>query len=375
MDSKKTFKSTSRKLERYRSAQCLNCGHSLDLTDIYCPSCSQLNSTKQLSIKDFFGEFLSSIFTYDSRLRFTLKDPLLKPGIISKNYVKGQRLKYANPFRFFLSVSITYFILQSIGASLNLENNSSVVNNVTVDGVPVEISESKSLMETIDSINKEKETAIEINNNDSIFEKNKKRSESTIYLTESDLETIQWSKRIGERFFQYRKFYKETEIKDPIKALDSIGHENSSFNRWVYNKNRSMDRIVENPISFANYLFGKIPFFLFLFAPFFAFFFWLLYSRKKYNFMEHLVFIFHIFSFVFLIMLISYIPDLIIGSEVFLAISLLIIGPFYFYRALRKFYEQSHLLTIFKFVLLNIIFFASANVSALLFFLATAAVY
>ena len=85
--------------------------------------------------------------------------------------------------------------------------------------------------------------------------------------------------------------------------------------------------------------------------------------------MEHLILIFHIFSFVFLIMLISFIPDLIIGSE------FLIISPIYFYLALRRFYEQSHLLTIIKFVILNVIFFISANLAAALFFIATAAVY
>jgi len=375
MDPKKTFKSSSRKAERYRSSKCLNCNNNLELTDIYCPSCSQLNSTKQLSIKDFFGEFLSSVITYDSRLRFTLKDLLLKPGIISKNYVNGQRLKYANPFRFFLSVSISYFLLQGIATSLNITDNTPVVNNVTVNGDLVEVEDNKSLKETIDSINSENETVYEIYNEDTIFENKEKRTEVNLYLTESELDTIGWPNRVVKRFSQYRKFYKEQEIKEPSVALDSLGHDNTGMNRWIYNKNKSIDRIIENPVGFANYLLGKIPFFLFLFAPFFAFFFWLLYSRKKYNFMEHLIFIFHIFSFVFLIMLISYIPDLIIGSEIFLSISLLIIGPFYLYRALRKFYEQSHLFTIIKFVLLNIIFFVSANIAALLFFAATAAIY
>ena len=197
----------------------------------------------------------------------------------------------------------------------------------------------------------------------------------TVYISESKLEDIAWHSRDLERFFQYRKFYRNTDIKDPIKALDSLGHENTRWNQWMYSKNRSIDRIKENPMGFANYIFSKVPFFLFLFSPVFAFFFWLLYSREKYNFMEHLILIFHIFSFVFLIMLIGFIPDMIIGSEFLLAISLLIISPIYFYLALRRFYEQSHLLTIIKFVILNVIFFISANLAAILFFIATAVVY
>ena len=105
--------SNSRKAAKYRGVECLNCGHPLDLSDKYCPYCSQLNSTKQLSFTDFFAEFINSVVSYDSRLRYTVKDLLFKPGTITRNYINGQRLKYANPFRFYLSVSIIYFILQS----------------------------------------------------------------------------------------------------------------------------------------------------------------------------------------------------------------------------------------------------------------------
>ena len=109
---KKEF--SSRKSFNHRGTKCLNCGHPLDRSDIYCPHCSQLNSTKHLSFTDFFSEFLSSILVYDSRLRSTLKDLLFRPGVMSQNYIKGQRLKYANPFRFFLSVSIIFFLMKGV---------------------------------------------------------------------------------------------------------------------------------------------------------------------------------------------------------------------------------------------------------------------
>ena len=115
-------KTTGRKAAKYRGAECLNCGHPLDLSDVYCSYCGQLNTKKKLSLSDFFGEFLASIVNYDSRLRHTVKDILFRPGIITKNYVAGQRLRYANPFRFFLSTSIIYFLLQSLVSSFTGEN-------------------------------------------------------------------------------------------------------------------------------------------------------------------------------------------------------------------------------------------------------------
>ena len=107
----------SRKAIKFRGPECLNCKHPLDLSDVYCSYCGQLNTTKSLAIKDFFNEFLGSIITYDSKLRYTVRDLLFRPGVITRNYVNGQRLRYANPFRFFLSVSIIFFIFQGLIAT------------------------------------------------------------------------------------------------------------------------------------------------------------------------------------------------------------------------------------------------------------------
>lgn len=383
MSDKKEIKKSKKNIATYRGPKCLNCGCPLNLTDKFCPNCSQKNSTKQLSLKDFLDEFFSTLFTYDSRLRYTLKDLLFKPGTITKNYVEGQRLKYANPFRFFLSVSIIYFLIQGLSTSLGFDNDLSGVKvngdpiNVTtnfdsiINKVPINEQETialDSLITVLDSIKKSSKIKPEVT---------KKLKDSTIsYLTEKDLDTIRWDNRIVERILLYRKFYKNTEIKSASIALDSMKHSPTKINKWLYSKNDSIDRVSENPWGFANYLMGKVPFFLFFFAPFYALFFWLIYSTKKYSYMEHLIFIFHIFSFIFLASLIVYIPDLILGNVgALLAILLTFIGPFYFYKALRNFYNQNRIITILKFIILNFVFFIGSTISALFFFSISAAMY
>ncbi|PHS61694.1 MAG: hypothetical protein COB12_11900 [Flavobacterium sp.] len=377
MGSTKLTKEKSRKAAIYKGAECLNCGHPLKLTDKYCSNCSQLNSTKQLSINDFFNEFFSSLYTYDSRLRYTIKDLLFKPGVITRNYVAGQRLKYANPFRFYLSVSIIYFILLGLTSGDD--------TSIKVNGEPIDLTENVSEEITnptiesntyfnADSLNREIDSIIKTNTI-AIKEKESKKEETT-YLSEVELDTISWSTQTVKRIAMYREFYNETKIKNPDKALDSLKHNKNRWNTWLYSKNNTMDRVTENPGVFLNYMLGKIPFFLFFFAPFFAFFFWLLYSRKKYNYMEHLVFIFHIFSFSFLAAIIAYFPDLLLGdSNIVTAVVYLIIGPFYFYKALRNFYKQKRATTLFKFVIINLMFFIGSLIAATLFFTATAAVY
>src|SRR5690606_17834910 len=77
------------------------------------------NSTKKITLGDLFNEFFASIISYDSKLRKTLASLIFKPGKISKDYVLGKRLTYTNPFRFFLSIAIIYFILISFSNDLS----------------------------------------------------------------------------------------------------------------------------------------------------------------------------------------------------------------------------------------------------------------
>ncbi|MEH6765266.1 MAG: DUF3667 domain-containing protein [Aequorivita antarctica] len=364
MKHKKDEISTGRKSMQFRGEKCLNCGHPLDLSDVYCPHCSQLNSNKQLSAKDFFGEFLNSIVVFDSRFRNTLKDLLFRPGIITRNYAKGQRLKYANPFRFFLSVSIVYFLLNSLINVINpsidedLNLSSKIMDNAGLDSLQQNIK-----MTTVDAIRFADSVEMQ------------KPKKPLKYLSEKELDTMNFIKSYTERFSLYNSFYKKNKIKNAVTAIDSMHHRNTSFNRWVYSKNMTVEKIKENPNDFINYVISKIPFFLFFFTPFFALFFWLIYSRKKYTYMEHMVFIFHIFSFIFLAMLLFIIPDFIIGSKFFLGCLFMFIGPFYFYKALRNFYHQSRVLTLIKFVFLNTVFVIGLTFAALIFVAASAAIY
>ncbi len=410
-----------RKAQKYRGPECLNCKHPLELSDVYCSYCGQLNTTKNLSLKDFLGEFIGSIITYDSRFRFTIKDLLFRPGVITRNFVGGQRLKYANPFRFFLSVSIIYFLVQGLISTFTGESNF-VQDTTTTDGPNFELKKDgddfklvradkdtvdvDSILlnqkENLDSILSEQGVDLDsileqkgvnldsiltsdevirnpnldtIVNNINLFNRKKDTAQTYKYYSEEDLDTLSNAGKFFQRFVLYRDFYKTTKIKDPSLALDSLKHPQTNYNRWAYQKNEMFEEIEENPREFANYLIEKTPFFVFFFTPVFALFFWLIYSKKKYTYMEHMIFIFHIFSFIFLASLICLIPDTIIGNDIFASILYFIIGPFYFYKALRNFYRQNRLITIIKFIFLNWVFAISATISAVLFFTITAAMY
>ena len=123
---------------KFRGVKCLNCGHPLDISDKYCPNCSQANSTKKLTLKDFFDEFFSSLINYDSKLFRTLSALLLRPGRITKDYVDGKRITYTNPFRFLLSLAFLYFLMFTYNNRFdNLDNAVKHFGGSIYDGSPI----------------------------------------------------------------------------------------------------------------------------------------------------------------------------------------------------------------------------------------------
>ena len=51
---------------QYRGTKCLNCDHPLDVSDKFCPNCSQANTNKKLTLFDLFSEFFATINLYKS---------------------------------------------------------------------------------------------------------------------------------------------------------------------------------------------------------------------------------------------------------------------------------------------------------------------
>ncbi len=379
---------------RYRGVKCLNCGHPLDLTDRFCAYCGQINTTKRLTLKDFLSEFVLSVFTYDSRFWHTLKDLLFKPGTITRYYVNGKRFHYANPFRFFLSASIFYFIIVGLFSFFENENNQnddifSFGNNNTIEEEQLDEIFQDSLLTNIEGIPSGlnqgiSEALVEAKKEVKKSNRAKKRRDSIKatnqlpynYVPEKEMDTLFALESFFTKLELFRNFYKETDIRNTDKALDSLKYSKSKTNVWLYNKTEAIERIEKKPLRFLNYLASKIPFYIFFFSPIYALFFWLIYSKKRANYMEHLVFIFHIFSWVFVVLLVCFIPDKLLPTQTLLVgLVLGLIGPFYFYKALRNFYKQSRVITIIKFVFLNIVFWIGTSLFALIFFALTAAFY
>lgn len=152
--------------------------------------------------------------------------------------------------------------------------------------------------------------------------------------------------------------YKENKDQPVAQALDSLAYKNNFWNRFYYSRaQRSYDMWEDKGESFNEQLFSSLSFTIFLFLPVFAMFLKLIYIRRKYTYMEHLVFVFYtqtVFFLLFLLFLIvSFFAKDNTGSVVFIALLLFTI---YLLLAMKNFYKQGWFKTFFKFLLANFSF-------------------
>ncbi len=352
---------------KYRGTRCLNCDYELDKSEKYCASCGQLNSTKKLSFDDFFNEFFAGIFAYDSRFRRTLRALLFQPGKISKDYIQGKRMRYANPFRFYLSSSIIFFLIWSVSNSF--------------DDVQFMNNSPASLQQQIDEIPQDSLAAISQESGfpevDSIIRRQQEKDRAgyrDIYVPPEELDTMSMLNAGSKKFEIYSKFYREHLILNAETAMDSLKYPQDSYNHWLYKKAVDWNILKENPGFFLNYFVGKLPFIIFFYLPVFAFFIWLLYLRRPFNYMEHLIFTFHVQTTFFVIFALAILFDELLQTSWFITFGIFAF-TFYLYKALRKFYNQGRVKTIVKFMILNVLFFILAGVAAIISLLASFAIY
>lgn len=342
---------------KYRSTKCLNCHHPLDISDQYCPSCSQLNSTKKLAFDDFFNEFFAGIFAYDSRFSRTLRVLLFSPGKISKDYIEGKRVRYANPYRFYLSASILFFLVWSLTHNLDLDLGSPTTEEERVMADSL-LAEQKKANPELGFILPSLDTVPDQEN----------------YLSETELDSLAFMDATVEKWKLFSGYHQKTEIKDPDAALDSLNFRNSAYNHWLYKKTVDAERFKSDPGLFYSYFLSKLPFIIFFYLPIFALFIWLLYARRPFTYMEHLIFTFHNQTTWFVLFGIAILADSIFETDAAKWIGTFSF-IFYLYKAFRTFYGQSRVKTVLKFIIINFLFFILALIAAFFSLLASFAIY
>ncbi|HME90117.1 MAG TPA: DUF3667 domain-containing protein [Myxococcaceae bacterium] len=98
------------------SGCCLNCG--VPLAGEYCGHCGQRNQDTRASLWHLATEIASEAFEFDSRIRRTLFPFFFKPGLLTKEYNAGRRMRYSSPLRVYLFASFAFFLVFSLTPDL-----------------------------------------------------------------------------------------------------------------------------------------------------------------------------------------------------------------------------------------------------------------
>ncbi len=111
---------------------CKNCSEKFHGN--YCPECGQSIKEFERPFQFLIIDFMGNMFAFDTRFWKTFIAILFKPGTLTLDYVKGHRVKYMPPFRFYVFISFIFFLLLSYYSSqhtiINIENK----NDVTILG-------------------------------------------------------------------------------------------------------------------------------------------------------------------------------------------------------------------------------------------------
>jgi len=342
---------------------CLNCHYPLPKSADYCHKCSQKVTDGKINFGEMISEFFGAVFNWDSRFFRTL-GALFVPGKLTTEYFKGRHRRFVHPLRVFLVMTlaliatITFQIddeerdLMQFGQRLDESKTSLAKQEVffdldTIKNETIEEYKNTKVAEALDSV------VVRLMKKQKLTEKDS-TSLGNINMGFSDLNKVS-----NADLF-------ELEIEEILDKYQVEGI-------WARMEVTQKIRVMKQGGNFGLYLIKNVSWMIFLMMPFLALILKLLYVRRKYYYVEHLIFSFHTHAFVFLIYILLFLapentPDW-INQALLLAICI------YLYLAMRRVYQQGWFKTLMKYILMGIFYFIILLVAIIATFLVSFALF
>jgi|GEM_PF-4513094 len=112
------------------TSHCLNCNH--EINGHYCANCGQkFSENENLRLSHFLQTAVNEVFSWDSKLWTTLKLLVLRPGLLTEDYLNGRRVAHIHPVRMFIVISAMMMLINSgtvLQSNFHLTNFESAIN-------------------------------------------------------------------------------------------------------------------------------------------------------------------------------------------------------------------------------------------------------
>ncbi|MBK9048855.1 MAG: DUF3667 domain-containing protein [Bacteroidetes bacterium] len=323
--------------QRIKSPYCTNCGKELPQQENFCPECGQENDNKRQTFGNPMFELIQGFLSVDSRLTQSLPALLFRPGLLSKEYLRGRRQRYLDPIRMFITITVLYFLIASFGSE---DPKKEIEKLVAADSTGIIDIETDSLVVIEDSPLSYRITD----------------KKSAALLDSSELISNDEQFELDDYHYKDIKAMVKRGHINTIEIMDSLNIENTFWNRFYYGE---VIKFAQSDFNkFKDYIVSKLPWIIFCMIPVFAFVLKLLYLRRKFLYIDHLIFSFHLYSFLFLTLILQTILEQFVDHDFdrwwFLIITLYTIFAF------RNFYDQSYMKTIVKMFALLFIYSIAA---------------
>ena len=322
--------------ELHPAEVCLNCGTTLG--GHYCGNCGQRATSRLISVWELLREAFGDLLELDSRLWRTLIPLIIRPGQLTRDYLEGRRARFMPPFRMYLVLSIVFFLVAFFDPREEL-------------GILFE-PQAPSTTESAENANEADEIRAEIFRD---------LAEEGIIIDQR-----------GSTDVANDAESEDNNDGEPGTNCDVDDINSADLPDWLASRLTEerlqivCDRILaDDGKAFGNKLLDNVPAALFVLLPLMALVLKILYPLSKRYYVEHLLFVVHNHSFIFLILSLQVlltrlgsllrVPESPIDVAVFAA-SLYV--PVYLYKALRRVYEQGRCFTIVKFSMLAFAYFA-----------------
>ena len=349
------------------SRSCSNCGAQVPIGGAYCPNCGQRYTGGRVTVRQLFAEFADAVFNFDSKIFLTLRD-LLIPGKLTEQYFLGRRKRYLAPIRLLFVGIIVYLATISYLAEDRLaaffqqtsrerqqaayqqlaEERLDTLRATVAADFPA-ASPAQAALDTLYERFAAEELPDSISNLPYIRFRGLWPVEMrTLKVAYKDMETLPADSLLNQ--------YEVTDWKSRLVLAQTI-------------------KLLHESTNFTRYLLGQLTWMILLMMPALALLLKLLYVRRDFYYIEHLVFSFHYHAFAFLILSAGLLLDEATDSGFSPSSIAFLIVLIYLYLAMRRVYQQGRFKTFIKFLILNngylflltVFLIATLLVSALMF--------
>jgi Protein of unknown function (DUF3667) len=323
----------------------------------FCTRCGQENLEPKESVGHLIRHFFEDITHFDGKFFVTVKDLIVRPGFLTREYVAGRRMSYLNPIRMYIFISAVFFVVLFSGKEEKAAHEEDNVHSVNLyrQGVADSLRSVKT-----DSLHRSFNSAMAARLDTT--EKVKPHDES-VNLAMSDAGKVVID--MTENKYNTVREYDSVQRSLPDSARDK------GFMHWLLRNNvRQKEKHGgRSKMHVEVDVHHDIPKIMFVVLPLFAVYVGWFYSRKKYYYVNHAIFTVHYHCFIFLLFLVLLGLDKLIPGDwtsIILSTLSLILAFIYLVAALHGMYRQSFWLSLGKAIALSVLYFITISLANML---------